>query len=95
MEFGLLMESNYTIRLTLSKRCDVPKNSGTSLTLPLTLVPDRWTVICIDLKETTKHFNLPNFVSLKTIQLYSTILVRAVFTSDNEYNPKVYIIIYK
>eukprot|EP00770_Monocercomonoides_exilis_P010632 MONOS_10580.1-p1 / transcript=MONOS_10580.1 / gene=MONOS_10580 / organism=Monocercomonoides_exilis_PA203 / gene_product=unspecified product / transcript_product=unspecified product / location=Mono_scaffold00486:28719-29985(-) / protein_length=373 / sequence_SO=supercontig / SO=protein_coding / is_pseudo=false len=88
MNFDIILDDELCYRITLGNLFVAPKSTEFSLSLPIMLRQERWTVICLDLVEISKMYFSRMYSQMKSLQLCSTIFVGGIFTSDNKYTPQ-------
>lgn len=95
LDFGIA-EKAHNVRISVSNLFkQFQTSNGNVIQTPLELKTERWTIVCLDLLQIFKKSDLfpPTYKiegahSLKSIMLCSSMVVRGVYTSDNQYEPR-------
>jgi hypothetical protein len=93
-DFGVAEKAQH-VRISVSNLFkQFQTSNGNVIQTPLELKTDRWTVVCLDLQQILKKseifgptYKIEGSHSLKSIMLCSNMIVRGVYTSDNQYEP--------
>jgi len=88
LHIEVVTASGLSIRFSFSNMFSEFKSIGRVLKIPMGWVGQRFCIVALDLKGVLEHWTSYTFYALKSVQLCSMLIFRAMFTSDIMYGPE-------